>query len=346
VRPSSRLVACAAAAVAGLAFAGTASALDLKLVVGTGTPGLPSTSLSIAFDRGPAAVGRVQVYIPKGYTLKAPTQPGTKLGSADGIVYITDVKGEDHMQGTLSVANPGDALLAKGAQGCDEGPHAASWVVNITGGAGGYWNFPVFLDRTTGSETQFGEQKLVICPTAPDVPSAHPKRSPNGERLISLNLNLTVLTNPAAAGDVRWRATATPFAPGLGTLDAAGRIEAQSLLSLPQRISFTARRNGKSATVTGKLTANGKPLAGVLVQIEVSKTKKRLTPFDRVRTSASGTFTKSFRVTGTRYFRANVTLGQTDLGKAACTQSFGAAVPCVGASSGGTHLLSGVIRVR
>jgi hypothetical protein len=329
----------------GLAFAGTASAFDMKLVVGTGTPGLPSTTISMAFDRGPAAVGRVQVYIPAGYALKAPTQVGAKLGKADGIVYITDAKGEDHMQGDLSVASAGDALLAKAAQGCDEGPHAASWVANLTGGAAGYWNFAVFVDRTTGSETQFGELKLVVCPTAPDVPSAHPKRSPNGERLISLNLNLAVLTNPAAAGETRWRATATPFTPGAGTLDPAGRIEAQSLLSLPQRISFRARRSGKSAALTGKLTANGKPLAGVLVQIEVSKTKKRLTPFDRVRTNASGTFSKSFRLPGARYFRANVTLGQKDLGKAACTPSFGAAVPCVSASSGGTHLLSSVIRV-
>jgi hypothetical protein len=317
----------------------------MKLVAGTGTPGLASTTLSIAFDRGPAAVGRVQIYIPDGYTLKAPTQLGAKLGSADGIVQITDVKGEDHMQGDLSVANPGDQLVTKAAQGCDEGPHVAAWVVNMSGAAGGYWNFPVFVDRTTGSETQFGQLKLVVCSTAPDVPSAHPKRSPNGERLISLDLNLRVLTNPAAAGDVRWRATATPFTPGAGTLDAAGRIEAQSLLSLPQRIAFAARRNGKSASVTGTLTANGKPIVGALVQIEVSKTKKRLSPFARVRTSARGSFAKSFRFAGTRYFRANVTLGQKDLGKAACTPSFGAAVPCVSASSGGTHLLSGVVRV-
>jgi hypothetical protein len=250
------------------------------------------------------------------------------------------------MQGDLSVANPGDQLVTKAAQGCDEGPHVAAWVVNIAGAAGGYWNFPVFVDRTTGSETELGQLKLVVCPTAPDVPSAHPKRSPNGERLISLNLNLTVLTNPAAAGDVRWRATATPFTPGAGTLNTAGRIEAQSLLALPQRLAFSARKHGGSGTLTGRLTANGKPLAGVLVQIEVSKTRKRLTPFARVRTNANGTFTKSFRLAGARWFRANVTLGDRDLGKAACTQSFGAAVPCVGAFSGGTHLLSGVVGLR
>src|SRR4051812_43493229 len=105
MRTPSRLILCAASALACLAFAGTASAFDMKLVVGTGTPGLAATTLSIAFDRGPAAVGRAQVYIPNGYTLKAPTQLGAKLGSADGIVQITDVKGEDHMQGDLSVAN-------------------------------------------------------------------------------------------------------------------------------------------------------------------------------------------------------------------------------------------------
>jgi hypothetical protein len=334
-----------ALAAAALVSPGVASAaFDAKLVVGTSTPGLPALRITTSFDRGPAPVGRVQVFIPAGYALKAPTAQGAAVGTADAIVFVTDVNGEEHMKGNVAVANPNDPLFAKVAPTCDNVPHPSAWVVNVTG-AGADWNIPIFVDATTGSEQQLGPTKLVICLQPPDVPANNANRAPNGQRLISLTLKLTALTNPTAAGDVRWRALATPFTPATGALNPAGNLEAQSLLSLPQRLTLGVKKRGGKATLAGRVTANAKPLTSTLVQLEVSKTKKRLSPFARIRTNGSGAFSTSFRLTGTRYFRALVTTGDRDLGKAACTPSFGSAVPCVHAFSGGSQLLTGLVRV-
>jgi hypothetical protein len=337
----SRLAVLAVAASGCFAGAGAASAaLNATLAVGTGSPGLPAVSIRAAYALSDPAVGRVQFYVPAGYAVNTSAPGGATVGTATAGVYVTDVVGEETMTGNVTVATAAPAEGQK-VPNCDPVAHAATWVVNVTG-TGHQWSIPLYVDKTTGSEAQLGATKLVVCVPPPEGQSDL-VRALNGNRLLSLQLNLTRLTNPSAAGEVRWRALQTPFAaknaPGL---DQAGSVETQSLVSLPQRLTLKAR----GATLSGTLTAGGKPLGSTLVQLEVSKTKARLSPYRRVRTNAAGSFSARVTAKGVRYFRANVTTGTTSLGASACTPSFGASVPCVGAWRGGTHLLTGLVRVK
>jgi hypothetical protein len=335
-----RLAPLAAAAAGCLAGAGAASAaLNATLAVGTGSPGLPAVSINAGYALSDPPVGRVQFYVPAGYTVDTAAPAGAKVGTATAGVYVTDVVGEETMTGSISVATTAPAEGQK-VPSCDPVAHAATWVVNVTG-TGHQWSIPLYVDKTSGSEAQLGSTKLVVCVPPPDLQNDL-VRALNGNRLLSLQLNLTRLTNPRATGEVRWHALQTPLAPGSSKLDDAGSVETQSLLSLPQRLTLKA----KGATLTGTVTAGGKPLGSTLVQLEVSKTKQRLSPYRRVRTNAAGTFSTRTTAKGVRYFRANVTTGTTSLGASACTPSFGASVPCVGAWRGGTHLLTGLVRVK
>jgi hypothetical protein len=263
-----RLTSIAVVTAAALASAGTASAaLNATLTVGTGSPGLPAVNIAAAFDRNDPPVGRVVLYVPSGYTLNLPTKVGARVGSADGIVFVSDVNGEEHMQGSVVVANTGDAGLTKQtlAEGCAGATHAAWWVVNITGNAS--WSIPLYVDRTAGTETKLGAWKLTMCMQPPFSPpnGDASNRADNGQRLISINLGLTALGNPPTAGDVRWRSVVTAYAPNALTLASGSSVEAQSLLTLPQRLTLAVRRSGQKATLTGSLTANAKGLGGTMV---------------------------------------------------------------------------------
>jgi hypothetical protein len=336
-----RLAVLAAAACACLAGAGAASAaLNATLAVGTGSPGLPAVTISIAYALSDAPVGRVQLFVPNGYSVDTSAAAGARVGTAQAGVYVTDVVGEETMTGSVSVATNAPTEGQK-VPNCDPGAHAATWVVNVTG-TGHQWSIPLYVDKTTGTEAQLGATKLVICVPPPEAQSDL-VRALNGNRLLSLKLSLTRLTNPTAAGDARWRALQTPFAAANApALDTAGSVETQSLVSLPQRLTLKA----KGATLTGSLTAAGKPVGAALVRLDSGKTRKRLSLTLRVRTNTAGTFSTRVAAKGVRYFRASVTTGVKSLGASACTASFGASVPCVGAWSGGSHLLTGLVRVK
>jgi hypothetical protein len=319
------------------------AALTANLLVGTGSPGLPAVTISSSFALSDPPVGKIQYYVPAGYTLNPAAAPGAHVGTASAGVYVTDVVGQITQTGAIAVAT---APVAEGQKtpSCDPGTHTASWVINLVG-PNTSWSIPLYVDRTTGSETAFGATKLVVCLPPPDVATSNQNRALNGQRLLSLSLRLTAFANPQATGDVRWRALQTPYTAASGNLDQAGSVETQSIVSLPQRLTLAVKRQGRKATLSGAFTAAGKGVGATLVQLEVGKTKKRLSPFGRVTTNGAGTFSKSFALPGVRYFRANVTTGARSLGASACTASFGAAVPCIGAWTGGSHLLTALLRV-
>jgi hypothetical protein len=336
-----RLALIGTAACGCLTVAATASAaLNATLAVGTGSPGLPSVSIRTSYAISDTPVGRVQLYVPAGYVVDTARAAGKTVGTVTAGVYVTDVVGEETMTGTVAVATAEPAEAQK-VPGCDPVPHAATWVINVTG-TGHHWSVPLYVDRTSGSETQLGATKLVVCVPPSHVPTSDPTRAENGQRLLFLQLNLTALRNPPGTTEVRWRALQTPFTPTSSKLDDGASVETQSLLALPQRLTLKA----SGTKLVGTLVAGGKPVGSTLVRLEVSKTKKRLSPYARVRTNAAGTFSTRLGAKGLRYFRANVTTGVVPLGTAACTPSFGSAIPCVGAWRGGSHLLTGLVRVR
>ena len=176
----SRLALLAVAATGCLGAAGAASAaLNATLAVGTGSPGLPAVSISTAYALSDAPVGRVQFYVPAGYTVDTAAAAGATVGTASAGVYVTDVVGEETMTGSVTVATAAPAEGQK-VPNCDPVAHTATWVVNVTG-TGHQWSIPLYVDKTTGSRGQLGSTKLVVCvpPPAPaERPRARPERQP------------------------------------------------------------------------------------------------------------------------------------------------------------------------
>src|SRR3954454_22301626 len=114
-----------AALACALGAPAIASAFDAKLVVGTSSPGLPSTRITASFDRGNAPIGKIQIYVPSSYTLKAPASGS--VGTANAIVFVTDVNGEENMRCNVTFARTSDPTYAKIGPTCDNVAHQAAW---------------------------------------------------------------------------------------------------------------------------------------------------------------------------------------------------------------------------
>jgi hypothetical protein len=345
---SNRIAVLVAASIGVLAVTQSAAArpavggTHAKLVVSTTSAGLPSVTITSAIARSDPALAKLQIYVPLGYTLNAPA-PGVIVGTARAMIYVTDVNGESSGDGQITATTPNDNQLLSENTNCDPVPHAATWIARI-GGPAGATSFPVYVNKATGAEAQFASYKLVVCQRAPDLPPNDPNRSPNGARLISLSLKLTPFMNPSASGEYRWRSVTTPYLPGTSTLNPAGAVEAQSLLKLPAQLSIAAKRSGKRVTVSGAVTEAGAGTNGVFVRVQHSQTRKRLSPLKGVRTTANGTYAKTVVAAKPHWYRTVVTFPERNIGPGACKATFGDAVPCISTWSGGTQLVSKLIR--
>ena len=110
-------------------------------------------------------------------------------------------------------------------------------------------------------------------------------------------------------------------------------------------VTVAARRSGRGASVTGRVTQRGQGRAGATVTIFGGPRASGLKRLGRVRVSATGTFT--FKAGTGTFFRANVAAAAA-AAPAVCT-ALGAAiapVPCVNPTTNGFTAQSRVIRKR
>jgi hypothetical protein len=100
------------------------------------------------------------------------------------------------------------------------------------------------------------------------------------------------VTDPSS-GSFLWRGLVTPYTVGTGTAVDAAAFETRTHVLVPHVLTAHARYLPKSrrVLVTGKLTADGQPRAGVRVVIAAG-----LADWGKVRTHADGSYSLSRRV--------------------------------------------------
>jgi hypothetical protein len=327
----------AAAAMAALALASSAlAAMSPRLDVGTGAQS-GTLKLGARLGQADAWLGRLQVFVPSGYKL-APTGGTAAVQALEMQIGPSNI---GKLTGTVKPVTAADPSVSWATTNCDNAAHAGALMLTMTGGDNS-WSFPVFVDQTTGSETQFGAQKLVFC-FGPRDPGA---TNPMSNKLLSLSLTLNGVTTPTQAGDYLWRSLWTPFAGASGdALDQTASVEAQSTTRVSSGVlTITAKKAGKQAVLSGKLVVNGEAMDGIAIRVKHGTSASRLVTAGGVKTNGAGLWSLRARVTKTQYFLAGATTGSSDLGSGGCKASFG--VPCLDATVGGTSYVSRVLRVR
>jgi hypothetical protein len=80
---------------------------------------------------------------------------------------------------------------------------------------------------------------------------------------------LATFVNPATAGTYTWRAIVTPYVYGTATTDDASAFEERTHVLFPYAVTLKAGYAAHSQTlvVSGRVTALGKPQAGVKVSL-------------------------------------------------------------------------------
>jgi hypothetical protein len=336
--------------VIGLVYSSPAlAAVSPKLTVSAGGP---TVSIKAA-EQNPAddAIAKLEIYVPTGFALKSPVG-GTVVGSVSGQALVKDIDpaAEHGFTGDVVAISPTDPAVAYENANCDNTSHAAAWMMR-TRTDEATMNVPIFVDKTSASETQFGAYKLVICMRAPDIVPSGPNRAPMGTKLDTIRLVLRGFTIPKAAGVYRWRSLWTPYTSGTETQNSAGRVEAQSIVTVPTGVlTLTAKSvatgHGLRIRLSGQLIVGTEPASAVRIGLSHGKSKSRLVSIGSARTNGSGKYLKLTKLGNSHYFQAGATVLEQDLGPGTCTPSFGTSVPCANATMGALHLLSKFVYVR
>jgi len=358
MRKSIRAALLACAAIATLAFAGTALAAytSPKLVVGSLTPQAAGSGgpvrVGVTVDNADDPTARVQIMIPTGYQLGTPGA-GTKLGDVTATAAAADLGGAIlPLTGELQAVAPNTT----GAAQCGV---AASqyWNLHLTA-AGQTLDIPLYVVAANATESAAGYQaKLVVCLPPPDVPAGTPGRATFGAKLLSATFGASAITQPVASGDYRWTSLFTPYNPGKGTANAAGTVETQSIRHIPTQIKLnvtkkkltsfkTVKRNGKNVRVkvirtrvifSSAVTENGAAAAATIVTTAAGK-KVGGAKGSFILTAKSATVTATAVLNRTTAVPTGQTASANDLyykalGTAACvkTAAFGG-LPCVDAT--------------
>ncbi len=340
----------AATGLLALAFAGTAfSAINPRLVVGTSTQaGNTRTSIEARVGSADDPVGRIQIFLPSGVKLDAPAG-GVDVGTVTATVQSKQIGPGTEMPfkltGKLTAIPVNDPAVAYESTNCDGGAgHSGAWLARLDGGGVG-WTFVIFVDQTSGAEAQFGPYKLVACFKS----IAGANADSYGNKFMSMSLAIDRLAAPTAPGSYLWRSLWTPFTSDTnGTLNQAGSVEAQSVLKLPAGVlTLNGKRSGKvhvRVTLGGKLLVDAEPIGGWTVAIRHGTKPSKLVAFGAVKTDAAGAFSKAVNLTKSQYFQVGATIGGGDIGATGCNASFGAAVPCVSATTSKVAVVSRVLR--
>jgi len=344
MRHSIRAVLALSAGALALAFSSSAlAAMTPRLDVGTSTQkGASTLSLGARLGLTDDWLGRLQIYIPTGYKLNSPPG-GATVGTAQVQALGTQVGPERSfkMPGTVKAIGTTDPAVAWANTNCDTNGHLGAWMVSVVGGDDN-WTFPIFVDATTGTETQFGAYKLVACLGPREVGGSNP----NGNKFVSMSLQLGGFAMPTKPGDYKWRSLWTPFAGATGdALDQNATVEAQSTVKIATAVlTIKAQKLGTHVVLTGKLIVGGEAMNGVVVALKHGATKTKLVAMGSVKTNSAGIWALKTTQKKPSYFQAGSTLGKQDLGAGACTASF--AFPCLDATVGGTGVVSALIHVR
>ena len=345
---------------------GLVSAIALSSV-GTALAAYTSPSLRVTDDRSAVTIrytvsatddptAKLTFYAPTGYSASLAAAAGTTLGTVTAQGTAADLGGALlPLTGTVQARAAGGTYLsgttqvpiAAAATQCTGTPaHTAYWVL-ILQAAGQTLELPVFVDSPavgTGASA-FATSSIQACLPPPDVPTGTPGRATFGFKLTQVDFKVNGVFTSAGSGQPRWRVLATPYTPNTGRANAAGSVEAQSVIPFPRTLSLR-KPSLKTAKGIATLTLGGTaqlPTGSAALRLYRGKTAAGLAP--SVTLAKSGTsFRGTLRIKQTAkrqivflQARASVAAG-TDT----CTPTFG--VQCVGATRAAVAVRSGTIR--
>jgi hypothetical protein len=306
------------ATTASLVVAGNALAAFTPTMAVSAKPARPGASgvasLRFTVPRDDDALARVQFFVPAGYTATLGQAIGTELGAIAAQVRVREpIEGAVvPVNGTIRVADPSAALpqtpsltVRSSAALCTGTPtHAAFWVIALSA-AGNDVHVPVAVDPAPAPVSAFASHIMTICLSNPNIPAAI-GGAPLGLKLINAHLTIRgVFTTPSAAGDVVWRAIATPWGPGAGPPVAVNTREARAHLRLPASLTVTTSagrkvRGFRTITVSGAVREQTSGVAGATVRVTVGRVTRT------VRAGATGAYRATFRLRAGRRYAATV----------------------------------------
>ena len=272
------VLACAVAlALAMVAMAAASYTPSMGIFQATYKPsGAAPVTVVVAQETADDPTARIVIYAPPGYKANLNKAPGTKIGDVVAHVKIFDLSMNTFtLSGPVKADNPANYPAASNL--CTPGvAHEAVWTLNAALSSQPANPIPVYVDHTSGAEASIGSVKMTVCFRDPNLPSADPRRSPNGTKFLDAAFNVAgVFTNPPGAGEPAWRSIFTPYTPGTGVANASGTREAQGLVPMPYTISMKrikARRG--FIRFAGTLNLAGKAPTGASVVLFAAVKKK------------------------------------------------------------------------
>lgn len=337
---------------------------------GTALAAYTSPSLRVTDDRSSVTIrytvsasddptAKLTFYAPTGYTASLAQPAGTTLGTVTAQGTATDLAGAVlPLTGTVQARaatgtytpSPGSqpTPLAAAATQCTGTPtHTAFWVL-ILQAAGQTLELPVFIDSPaagTGASA-FATASIQACLPPPDVPTGTPGRATFGFKLTQVDFKVNNVFTSAGSGQPRWRVLATPYTPNTGRPNAAGSVEAQSVIAFPRVLTLrkpTLKASKGVATLTLGGAAQLPAGAASSIRLYRGKTAAALSPSVTLTKTGAG-FRGTLRIRQTArpqvvflQARAVVAAGTTT-----CTPTFG--VTCVGATRAAAAVRSGTVR--
>ena len=319
-----------------------------------------STTIRYTVSAADDPTAKLTFYAPTGYTANLTAAAGTTLGTVTAQGTATDLAGAllpltgtvqaRAANGTFTSA-PGSTPtpLAAAATQCTGTPtHTAFWVL-ILQAAGQTLELPVFVDSPAAgaNASAFASASIQACLPPPDVPTGTPGRATFGFKLTQVDFKVNGIFSSAGTGQPRWRVLATPYTPNRGTPNAAGSVEAQSVISFPRVLTLRKPAvRAANGTATLAITGTAQLPAGVPATLRLYRGKSAAGLSPSVTLSRTGAgFRGTLRIKQTAksqvvFLQARAALSA---GTTTCTPTFG--LPCTSATRAAAAVRSGTVRV-
>ena len=320
-----------------------------------------ATTISFTQNAGDDPTAKLSFYVPAGYTSTLSQAAGATIGTVNAAGTAADLGGALlPLTGTVQVRAANGTYLsgstqvpiaAAATQCTGTANHTAYWVL-ILQAAGQTLELPVFVDLvTTPPASAFATASIQACLPPPDVPVGTPGRAAFGFKLTSAVFTVNGIFASSGSGDLRWRLLATPYTPNTGRANAAGSVEAQSLVAFPRTVALRkpVRIVAKKGTAAYRFTSTVALPAGATPSVRLFRGRTATALGSAIALRRSGTTfsgTVAIRQTTraqTWYFQARATVPTADLGASACQPTFG--VSCLSATRAGYTARSNTVRL-
>lgn len=256
-----------------------------------------ATTFKLTQSSSDDATAVVRIFIPTGTSLTTTQAPGTVLGKASALLKLHGLGGaEVPVEGNVVVAAPGQ-IPAASQQACLQGATpVATWllVVSIAGNA---VPVPVYLVPTSGALTALGPAYVTACFSSPYLTPEQGGLT-GGPQVVNAEFAVQGVFSTVTVG--AFVGILVPWTVGTGTPNPAGTIATPAAVA-PGAVTIGAKKAGKGAVVSGRVTQAGQARSGATATIRGGVKASSLKKLGSVKVRANGTY--SFRAKTGTFFK-------------------------------------------